>query len=468
MRIRSLLIAIAVVVLLPGPMRAQDVVLSAAIRSRIESWNWFGPGSNGEYTYAGFLGRAGLSSQGKRFGWRAELAAPLLLGLPDDAAAAPPSGQLGAGATYWVTNDSATTTGSVFLKQAFVRVGSSTHNVRAGRFEFSDGTERPATDSTLVALKRERIAHRLLGNFAWSHVQRSLDGLQYSLVTPEVTVTAAAARPTEGVFSTNGWRSLDVDVLYASAARAGAGSDSRAFAVYYRDHRDRVVMTDNRPAAVRSAEVRGVEFATLGAHHVRVVDVGAARFDMLAWVALQKGTWGTLSHRAYSWVLEAGVQPDLPGDPWLRIGHTQASGDGDPDDDRHTTFHPMLPTPRMYARFPFYNQMNLSDTYASLVVKATPQLALRSEMHLLQLARRQDLWYGGGGAYDDDTFGVAGRPSGGVTDLGSIVDLSAQLNLSRAFSVHVYYGRADPGDVVRRINGEGNASLGYVELEWRR
>src|SRR5688500_11404363 len=91
-----------------APAPAGGVTWQASLRVRPESWDWCGA-EDGRYTYLGALGRLAAQQQRARVGWRVELAAPALLGLPDDAAHPPPRGQLGLGASYWLANDSART-----------------------------------------------------------------------------------------------------------------------------------------------------------------------------------------------------------------------------------------------------------------------------------------------------------------------------------------------------------------------
>src|SRR2546421_315068 len=78
-------------------------------------------------------------------------------------------------------------------------------------------------DDTLATLKRERIAHRLIGNFGFSHVQRSFDGMHFVFDTKNSNTTFFAGRPTQGVFDTNGLRELNVDVLYGAHTHAFGG-----------------------------------------------------------------------------------------------------------------------------------------------------------------------------------------------------------------------------------------------------
>src|SRR5690606_10260194 len=131
--------------------------------------------------------------------------------------------------------------------------GAPGHGARLGRFEFVEGGETTPGDANLASLKRDRIAHRLVGTFGWSHVGRSFDGAQYSYTAGGTNLTAVAARPTTGVFDVDGWPALGVGVAYAGltipppvdAAHPGGG---RLFGLAYIDYRDEdgLVKVDNR------------------------------------------------------------------------------------------------------------------------------------------------------------------------------------------------------------------------------
>ena len=54
-------------------------------------------------------------------------------------------------------------------------------------------------------LKRDRVSQRLLGDFGWSDVGRSFDGLHYSLSGASDDFTFVSATPTRGVFQADGW-----------------------------------------------------------------------------------------------------------------------------------------------------------------------------------------------------------------------------------------------------------------------
>lgn len=458
-------------------------------RTRAEQWRWFdadAAAADGRYGYAGSLLRAGLTGRGAMLSWTLEGAATILLGLPDDAVAPAPQGQLGFGGTYHAANEGERTPAGVFLKQAFVRVGAPAARggpaLRLGRFEFVDGGELAPGNATLAAVKRDRVAHRVLGNFGWSHAQRSLDGAHATFTRPAAAgtrpldVTLLAAFPVQGVFRTDAWRPLDVGVLYGAVTTQRAlpvgDVDARLFALHYRDWRD-VAPVDSRPAAARAGD-RGITVTTVGAHWLLAAPTPLGPVDLLAWGAVQTGRWGggSLDHRGHALALEAGVQPPGFGRlrPWLRAGWFRGSGDADPADGRHDTFFQNLPTPRPYARLPFHNLMNDEDLFASLTLRPDARVTLRADVHRLRLAEPADLWYIGGGAFENGpSFGYTGRPGGGARSLGTLADLSVDVRVSPRLGVSLYGGRAAADDVIRTVYpGTGAAWLGYLEVEVRR
>ena len=154
--------------------------------------------------------------------------------------------------------------------------------------------------------------------------------------------------------------------------------------------------------------------------------------------------------------------------PWLSVGYSYGSGDGDSTDSVHGTFFQVLPTPRLYARFPFYNMENNEDFCGSLNLRPHSKLALRSELHALRLADKTDLWYVGGGAFQPKTFGYTGRPSNGNRSLANVWDLSADYQVTRTFAVGLYYGHAWGKAVIASIYPKDrNGQLAYVETNLR-
>lgn len=464
----------------PAAAPSAAATLSASIRTRLEYWDWFDArGGDGEYAFAGVHARAGVTGRASRVTWMAEAELPALLGVPRDAVAPAPEGQLGMGGSYAAANDGQRNSVNLFLRQAWVRVGAAPratgHALRLGRFEFVDGTETLPADPSLATLKRERVAHRMLGNFGFTHVMRTFDGAHYTFERAGANVTVVAARPTRGVFDVKGWGDLDVGIAYAALTTrlpwsARAGGEARLFALHYDDAR-RTVATDNRPLTARQADGDRVRVTTVGAHLLQLLPTGAGPVDLLLWGAAQGGKWQSLDHRGLALAAEAGLQPGgLPAlRPWLRAGWYRSSGDDDAADDTHGTYFQILPTPRPYARFPFYNGMNIDDAFGSLVLRPGTRLTLRGEVHALRLSEPADLWYVGGGAFEPQTFGYAGRPSGGRAGLATVWDAGADLRLTPRVTASAYAAWASGGAVTRAIYPDGaRASLMTVELEVRR
>ncbi len=479
-----LILAVASVCALSAPAFAQstelqpvkignDVIVAGSLRTRMYSWDWFGSTPDGEYTYSGSLLRFGVTQSKKTLDWQVEFAVPTLVNMPTNAVMPAPFGQLGLGGNYAAANVGETSTSGIFLKQGAVRFkglgGIAGQSLKAGRMEFIDGTEVAPRHGTLAALKRDRIAQRLLANFGFTDVQRSVDGAQYVLNTPRLNVTALAGRPTEGVFQVDGWAELKINVFYgALTGQHGrfAATDWRVFALGYSDYRSGVVKTDNRPAAVRIADTDTINIGTYGGHVLHIVPTSTGPVDLLFWGALQTGSWGTQSHRAGAFAAEAGWQPGILKKikPWIRAGYDFGSGDDNPADGTHSTFFQVLPTPRIYARTPFYNLMNSQDAFAALILRPK-RVALRSDVHVVRLADASDLWYAGGGAFQAATFGYTGRPSNGQSTLGTLYDISADVTLTPHIGVGGYFGYATGGLVTQAIYSGGNAvHLGFFEL----
>jgi hypothetical protein len=459
----------------PSNHKVGPFELSVNWRTRAEGWQWFQAGSgNSEYAFWDSLLRIGIGQTRESLDWFAEVEQPSILGLPDDAVVKAPQGQLGLGGTYYAANGQEVNNASIFLKQAFVNfkhLGPAT--AKLGRFEFFDGTEVKPADPTLATIVETRIAHRLISNFGFSAVQRTFDGAQLGFNFGQSNVTLFGARPTAGVFQVDGMDELDVDVYYGAFTRSvsshnGAGL-LRIFALGYADDRNRVLKTDNRSASARKADISKIELATYGANYAHVFNTDhAGKFDLVMWGALQSGSWGSLTQRAGAAVGEFGWQPDVGFlKPWLSVGYSYGSGDGDPKDSRHGTFFQVLTTPRQYARFPFYNMMNNADAYLTANVRPITKLSLRTEAHALRLANLSDLWYQGGGAFQSATFGYTGRPSGGNQGLANVWDASADYQFTPNFAATLYYGHAWGKGVVENIYPKDqNGQLVFLETNF--
>ena len=441
-------------------------------RTRGELWNWFeGDTGNSDYGFGHSQLRIALGQKRSKMDWLIEGEGVTIFGLPDNSVAPAPLGQLGLGGTYYAANSNSSNIASGFLKQAYVQfkqLGQT--NLKMGRFEFFDGVEARSSDPVVTGIVQTRVAHRLISNFGFTAVQRTFDGAQFAWNSGSHNVTLFGGRPTEGIFQVDGMGEVDIQTYYGAYNRSvkteHTAGTLRVFGIGYIDSRTTVLKTDNRSAAARAADQGEVKIGTWGADYVHVFHTkSAGTVDVLGWGVIQTGSWGNLTQRSSAFVGEAGWQSSAsPLKPWVSAGYSYGSGDKDPNDSTHGTFFQLLTTPRQYARFPFYNMMNNEDVYGTLNIRPSPKLAVRSELHGLSLAQAADLWYSGGGVFQQSTFGFQGRPSGGSTTLATVWDISADYPLTRFLAATLYYGHAAGGAVTKAIYpNDHNGQLAYLE-----
>ena len=458
------------------PYKLGRLNVSVNWRFRTEAWDWFqqATGQNA-YAFEHSLLRIGIGQKSEVFEWMLEGAQDAIVDLPTRALQPGRPGQLGLGATYFAANGNGQNNANGFVKQAYLGFKLPANGkLRLGRFGFLDGAEVIPKDKSLATLVSTRIAQRLIGDFGFSAVGRSFDGVQLAFNTGSSNFTLFGARPSRGVYQIDGVGELDVDLFYGAytvpVTSHNSAGEFRIFSLGYIDERGAVLKTDNRPLAARTTDMSHIRIGTYGADYVHVFRTNrSGQSDFLLWGAVQNGSWGMQHHRAAAFVGEFGWQPPVRVlNPWFSVGCSYGSGDSDPTDTTHKTFFQVLPTPRPYARFPFYNMMNNEDFYGMAVFRLPRSLAVRSEVHALRLASAQDLWYAGGGAFQPHTFGYAGRTSGGGRSLANVWDVSLDFPLRNGFSVTTYYAHAWAKSVIASIYPTGTtAQFGYVETNFR-
>jgi hypothetical protein len=266
----------------------------------------------------------------------------------------------------------------------------------------------------------------------------------------------------------NGNPELNVDLQYLALTHSELKQHVlwRAFAIGYHDGRTGLTKTDNRALAVRSTDHQNIRIGTYGGDLLVSIPAGPGNLDFLFWGALQNGRWGALSHSADAAAVEGGYQlTKLSTSPWLRAGWFRGSGDDNSSGTTHNTFFQILPTPRVYARLPFYNLMNSTDEFVQLMDKPAKRLTLRSDLHWLQLTSSHDLWYLGGGAFDNKVFGFVGRPSNGATSFASVADVSADWKATKSVDINAYYAYTQGKTAVAAIYPTNrNMEYGYLEF----
>lgn len=453
--------------------------LTGELRARVEVNDFFKPGpalnNNNDYVFGATRTRLGLGLTTRYVDGLAQAEHTGLYGLPDDAVAVP-GGALGTGALYFAENPE-TVESDVHLHQFWLTIkpellGLPGLAATLGRFEISDGLEYRSGDPKFDFLKAARISRRLIGPFDFAHAARAFDGVSVVYDRPALNVTVDATHPTEGGFNAEAQETMaGIDLVYtAVTAKRGSllpGTEARGFYLYYADTRTAQVV-DNRAAASRPfLNVRGLDLHTLGGHVLAVHPLGPGSADGIAWGVYQFGNWTTLSQDAWALAVEAGYQvSNLPLQPWLRAGHFRSTGDDDPSDRTHGTFFNVLPTGRIYANFPFYNLMNLRDTFGQLILTPTKTTRVRVDFHHLELSESADLFYAGSGAQQrSGAFGYAGRASNGARSLADVIEAGFAHTVTPHVSWNVYYGHAFGGGVLDRFfRSKSDADYAFLEL----
>jgi len=113
---------------------------------------------------------------------------------------------------------------------------------------------------------------------------------------------------------------------------------------------------------------------------------------------------------------------------------------------------------------PFFNLMNNADAFAELILRPSNRFTWRSDVHALSLADQHDLWYSGGGAFQPDTFGYAGRPSNGKTGLATLYDASGDITINAHVALGLYYAYAHSQAVAHAVfPTSSGAHLAFAE-----
>jgi hypothetical protein len=113
--------------------------------------------------------------------------------------------------------------------------------------------------------------------------------------------------------------------------------------------------------------------------------------------------------------------------------------------------------------------MNSLEAFVAVILRPQARWTLRADYHHLRLSRREDLWYQGGGAFQNSpAFGYVGRPSGGERGLADLFDVSVDYTLSPRTSLTFYAAYAAGRGAIESVYPAGeDASLIYLELNQR-
>jgi len=457
----------------PAPAAAPAPTWQASIANltRVESWRFFEPpptGGDPDYVFLGNRLRVELRGRWPRV--QTTLAAQYVgfVGLPENASN---PGPFGTGSLYFDQGGRHANQQQLYLRYANVRFPDLFPglDLQVGRMAYTSGAEAPSGVPKIESVTRQRLDARLVGEFEWSIVQRGFDGVRVDLTRPAWRATGIAFMPTQGGFArVAGPTITDTFVGGVTLSSRGDSQSPRrtqvqGFGLYYSDHRPVTQRPDNSGQGAVEADI---DMATLGGVVIGAYPAGSGEWDVFGWTAWQAGDWYGQDHRAGALAAEAGYQwTRAAWRPWVRGGVFRASGDESPTDEAHGTFFPLLPTVRRFSQTTVYSTMNLNDLFVSLQARPRTSMALRLDVHRLDLASAADLWYAGSGATLDsgNTFGYAGRRSNGSTRLGTSVEGSADLAVTPRFSLNAFLGWIKGGPVVTGTFRGDHLWFGYVE-----
>ncbi len=334
----------------PPPLQIGGITFSGMVRERYEVWDWFQP-AKGEnfYGYSGTVIRFGLSQKRDNFDWNVEFEAPILLGLPNGAVLAAPSGQLGLAPPISPPTTKRKTPPSSFPSKPTFASTATTSSMQIGRFEYFDGAEVKPADATLASLKNDRINQRLIGNFGFFRRHAQFRRLALRLLQRPMEFHRAKrhCRPRR---LPGRWLGLGQHAHHLR--RTHPRSRPRRIALrmaplwHLLPRRSR---PGGKPTIVPHPSKPSISPASTSAP---TADISSwprpprgGTFDLLGWGAFQTGSWGVQKQRSAAGSIEAGFQPHFWSAvrPWFRGGFDYTSGDGNPNDNTHGTFFAVLP-----------------------------------------------------------------------------------------------------------------------------
>jgi hypothetical protein len=453
-----------------SPVDNTKATFFGSLRVRSESWGWFNPvggGYDNNYTFSHNQLRFGarLPTAHRISGLRpfetvAEVTSPGLFGLPGNAVAPAPGGTLGMGGQYRLTNG--TQQGSMFFKTAYIHMPQQGLNpdVVLGRYEFADGLEALPSDGDLAYIQTQRIASRMISPDPFTAVGRSMDGFKVSRTIGKHSQTLAGFYPTTGAFNMDGGDTISkVRQLYAADASSNGTSSNRFFVGHYVDARGLTVV-DNTASPGRGV----IDITTLGGHVLGGKTYGKSRIDTFLWGGMQTGNWGAQVHQAYAAAAEIGFKHPATKGWWLRGGAGYFSGDANPGDAKHQSWAPQTYAPRLLFRTPIVTESNLQDLYA-MAIKRNKKETIRLEAHAYSVDKPADRWYIGGPVFQSGgAFGLNGKPTAGLREIASAIDVSYDVTLNQRDTLNVYAGYVHGGAIAANSYSGRSAFLGFVQL----
>ncbi len=354
--------------------------------------------------------------------------------------------------------------GPVDLHQAYITVGNHKEfpvSLKVGRQELSYGEER------------------LVGAFAWNNIGRVFDAAKARWQTPWFAAEAFSGKivlPDD--HNVNVWNDYNLfSGLYVTTKEI-----PKTLAEFYffsrNDGVGSAVANAGAFAPFQVAAPAARDIYTVGTR-LRSATNAFGNFDYTVEGAYQFGNWKptTVSarqeQRAFAVVANVGYTfADTAGTPRVAIEYAFASGDNDPNDNKHGTFDQLYPTGHKFEGYmDIASWQNIHDVRSIFTIKPLPALSLALEGHLFWLADTQDSFYNKGGV----ARGAGATPAGTgfgrnptySSFVGSEIDFVAGYAVTKYATLEAGYGHFFTGSYVnstwRGVGGAADADWFYLQ-----
>lgn len=290
---------------------------------------------------------------------------------------------------------------------------------------------------------------RLVGNFGWSNIGRSFDGLRLTYIPGVIRMDLWAAMTKQ--FSTN---------VGADPAFTPSNRDTQQFYGLYTTIR--VAESTIEPYLMYLKDTGSIGTSQLTDPLAPAQDrmtiglrmdgkVASGQVDMTGEGAYQFGTMAARATspesdiRAYAFAVKVGYTLPVAVKPRIGIEYDRASGDDNSLDDKFETFENLFPTNHIhYGYMDYLGWRNMQGLKFSLGAKPTSASGISLDFHLFSLAKKKDNWYRASGHVFRTT-----PTTNNETDLGQEIDLVAYTMLKEKIRLEAGYGHFFPGDYVK-------------------
>ena len=435
------------------------ITTGGELRLRGEGFNTPAPVTGMDESYELFNARARGTADAawEKISVHAVLQAAASLGLPKN-------GAFAIGPVYTAANTGVTDPGRISVLEFSTAFKSPRFRATLGRQKYAGGVETMTGVPYLDAIKKRRLAERLIGNWDWVNVGRRFDGIALGTQSENTAFDGFLLRPLSGGVNYKDAHEWLDDLSVFGATITGRydrwipSAEARLFAIQY---------VDQRPSAI-SASGEDLRITTVGSSFL----TGTQDTDLLLWGSYQFGDWGLVDQKAWAFFVEAGHKFETTsGLATLRGGYAHASGDDGGAD--HQSFFNLLPTNHKFMGSMDYNAFsNLREVFVQATWVFDPRVKVRTAVHAFFLAKKTDAWYGGSGPFNEGVLGYAARRPGSgdfLNDrLGQEFDLDATITLPKKHTIHlgggVFWGDKAAGEILK---SKDDGLWGYLQLVLR-